>query len=301
MAATSAISSLDLSLLPSPNAVPLLNFETILSEMLADLRERDPTFDALVESDPAYKLLEVAGYRELLLRADMNDAVRAVMLAFATGADLDHLGANKNVARLLLEPGDPAATPPVPPIYESDAAFRKRIQLSPEGYTTAGSEGSYLFHASGASGDVKDIQAVSPQPGDVTIYVLSRIGNGQASSDLIATVAAALNAEDVRPLTDRVTVLSATVTDYTIAAELTLLPGPDAEVVRQAAQDAVTAYASEVHRLGYDVTLSGLYAALHRPGVQNVTLAQPTADIVASDGEASFATAITITVADVDV
>ena len=52
MAATSAISTLDLSLLPPPEVVEQLDYEAILAEMLADLRARDPVFDALVDSDP---------------------------------------------------------------------------------------------------------------------------------------------------------------------------------------------------------------------------------------------------------
>jgi len=45
-----------------------------------------------VESDPAYKILEVAAYREMLLRARINSAAKAVMLPYATGSDLDVLG-----------------------------------------------------------------------------------------------------------------------------------------------------------------------------------------------------------------
>ena len=287
MPGTSAISTLDLSQLPSPDVVETLDFETIFAAMLADLRDRDATFDALVESDPAYKILEVAAYRELLIRARVNDAARAVMLAFASGADLDHIGATRGVVRLTLSPG----------VYESDADFRGRIQLAPEGYTTAGSEGGYIFHGLGASALVKDIQALSPAPGEVTIYVLSREGDGTADGDLIDAVTAALTAEDVRPLTDSVTVQTAAVTTYDIVAELVMYPGPDAEVVRAAAQAAATAYAAAVHRIGYDVTLSGLYAALHQPGVQKVNLISPLADIVAGDGEASFADTITVTLA----
>lgn len=297
MPGTSAISTLDLSQLPSPDVVETLDFETIFAAMLADLRDRDATFDALVESDPAYKILEVAAYRELLIRARVNDAARAVMLAFATGADLDHIGATRGVVRLTLDPGDAEALPPVLPTYERDADFRKRIQLAPEGYTTAGSEGGYIFHGLGASALVKDIQALSPAPGEVTIYVLSREGDGTADGDLIDAVTAALTAEDVRPLTDSVTVQTAAVTTYDIVAELVMYPGPDAEVVRAAAQAAATAYAAAVHRIGYDVTLSGLYAALHQPGVQKVNLISPLADIVAGDGEASFADTITVTLA----
>ncbi len=290
-------SAIDLSQLPEPLVVESLDYEQILAQMLADLQERDPVFTALVESDTAYKVLEVASYRELLLRRRINDAALAVMLAYARKSDLDQIGANYNVARLVLDPGDPGATPPVDPTYEPDDDYRRRIQLSFEGYTTAGSAASYLFHGLSADPDVKDVQPVSPTPGVVVVYVLSRTGNGAASSQLVAAVSAALNAEKVRPMTDQVTVQTATIVNYAITAQLVIYPGPDSTVVRQAALDAVTAYADSQHRLGYDVTLSGIYHALHQSGVQNVVLTSPTANLVIGDGEASYCTAITLTVA----
>lgn len=292
-----AFTTVNLSALPAPDIVEPLDFEAIFAAMLADLQARDSAFSALVESDPAYKILQVAAYRELLLRQRVNDATRAVMLAFATGADLDHIGANFGVARLVIEPGNPDAIPPVPPTLESDADFRARIQLSPEGYTTAGSEGSYVFHALGADGGVKDAKAISPAPGEVTVYVLARSGSGTASPELLASVQAALNADRVRPMTDQVTVLSAALVPYTIEAELVVYPGPAPEVVLQAALDAVSAYAEAQRRIGYDVTISGLYAALHQPGVQRVNLATPTASIAIGEGQASHCTGITLTVA----
>ncbi len=91
--------------------------------------------------------------------------------------------------------------------------------------------------------------------------------------------------------------MSAAIVPYTIEAELVMYPGPDAEVVRQAAEDAVTAYAESVRRIGYDVTMSGLYAALHQPGVQRVNLTEPMATLAIDDGEASNCTAITVTIA----
>lgn len=304
-----SFTTVNLSQLPSPDVVETLEFETILAEMVADLRARDPSFTALVESDPAYKVLEVAAYRELLLRQRVNDAARAVMLAFARDADLDQIGANLNIERLVIDPGDPTAIPPIDPVMEPDDDFRARIQLSFEGYTTAGSEGAYVFHGLSADGDVKDIQAVSPNPGEVTVYVLSRTGNGEADSGLIDAVEAALNAERIRPMTDQVTVLSASIVEYVIEAELVLYPGPDAEVVQEAAETALQAYVTSVHRVGYDVTLSGVLGALQQPGVQRVKLegSTPSADsegrlIEAGEGDAPFCTAITITVAvDADV
>lgn len=288
---------IDLSQLPAPKIVEQLDYEVILAEMIADLKARDPDFTALVESDPAYKILEVCAYREVLMRQRANEEAKAVMLAYATGSDLDQLGANVGVERLMISPADPDAVPPVPAVMESDNEFRARIQLAPEGYTTAGSEGSYAFHALSAAADVKDVQPTSPNPGDVVVYVLSRTGDGTAPQSLLDAVNAALTKEEVRPLTDNVSVESAQIVTYAISAQLTLLPGPDSEVVRQAAVDAVTAYAEGQRRIGYDVTLSGLYHALHQSGVQNVKLTAPTADLVLGDGQASYCTGITVTVA----
>lgn len=293
-----AFTVVDLSQLPAPNVVEPLDFETILAEMIADLHGRDETFTALVESDPAYKILEVCAYRELLIRQRVNESAKAVMLAYASGADLDQLGANVGVKRLTIIPADDTTVPPTPAVMEDDDAFRARIQLSPEAYTTAGSEGSYVFHGLGANADVKDVQAVSPEPGKVTVYVLSRSGDGSAPQATIDAVAKTLNGETVRPLTDEVTVLSANIVTYTINAVLTLFPGPDSSVVLQSAIDAVTAYAEAQRRISYDVPLSGLYRALHQPGVQNVTLISPTASLVLGEGQASYCTGINVTLAE---
>lgn len=287
----------DLSQLAPPDVVEQISFEDIKALMLADLVARYPEFSALVESDPAYKIIEVCAYREVLVRQRANESAQAVMLAFAEESDLDHIGANFNVGRLVIDAGDPDAVPPVEPTYESDAEYRARIPLSLEGYTTAGSEGSYVFHGLSADGDVKDVQAVSPVPGDVTVYVLSRTGDGTASAELLDTVDAALNAQDVRPLTDHVTVQSAAITNYTIQAQLVVYPGPDSDVVLAAAIAAAEEYATSVHRIAYDATRSGIFAALHQTGVQNVILTTPAANVVMGDGQAPYCTTFNITLA----
>jgi len=79
-----SFSAIDLSALPAPDIIETLDFEVILAAMLTDLQARDASFSALVESDPAYKILEVAAYRELLLQARINSAAKAVMLPYAT-------------------------------------------------------------------------------------------------------------------------------------------------------------------------------------------------------------------------
>ncbi|MCD9147820.1 baseplate assembly protein [Pseudophaeobacter flagellatus] len=294
-------SAIDLSQLPAPDAVQALDYEATLAEMLADLRARAPAFDALLESDPAFKLLELAAYFKVLTLQRVNDAARAVMPAYSTGTDLDQIAVRYGVARLTLDPGDPAALPPIAPTLESDTDLRRRMLLAFEGLSTAGPIGAYIFHALSADPDVADASVQSPAPGEVLITVLSRTGDGSAGPELISAVAAVLNADEVRPLCDQVTVQGAEIVAYAIDASLTVYPGPDSGVVRDTAEAAVSVYVNAQHRLGRDVTLSGLYAALHQPGVQKVTLASPVADVVADDGQAAYCAGITVELGGVNV
>lgn len=289
--------AIDLSGIPAPTVVETLSYESIFADMLTDLQERDATFTALVESDPAYKILEVAAYRELLIRQRVNDASRAVMLAYATGSDLDNLAALFGVTRFVLDPGNPESIPPVSPTYESNTDLRRRAQLALEGFTTAGSEGSYIFHGLSAHAQVKDIGVSSPVPGEVTVTVLSRLGNGTPTSDITDAVAAALNAIDVRPLTDNVTVEAAEILNYSITATLYLYPGPDPALVQQTAYDKVVALTAKLHKIGQRIPTSGLISALHVEGVERVVLEDPEEDITPDLTQAAYCTGISIVTA----
>ncbi len=288
--------AVDLSQLPVPTNVEQLDFETIFADMLADLIARDSSFTALVESDPAYKILEVCAYRELLQRQKSNEDALGTMLAYAVGADLDQIAGNYGVARLLVQAGDPDAVPPTPDVYESDEELRRRVVLSTEGYTTAGSIGAYLFHALSASGDILDVAVTSLTPGTVNVAVLSRTGTGSAPAETLAAVVAALNAEEVRPLCDTVSVQSASIVNYSISAMLTTYPGTGQTQVLDASKDALSLYVAKMRKLGLDVTRAGIIAALFQPGVQNVSLASPAADVVIQWNQAANCTATSVTI-----
>ena len=274
--------TVDLSRLPAPDVVEALDFEAILAAMTADLRERWPALDALVESEPALKVLEACAYRELLVRQRVNEAARSVMLAFARGSDLDHLGALLGTLR---HPG------------EDDTHFRARAQLSVEGMATAGSAQAYRYHALGADPRVAQAAVTSPAPGEVTVTVLSTEADGAASDALIAAVRAHLDDHRIRPLTDVVTVASARILRYQVEAALTLEAGPDAQVVRAAAEAAVRALVTSHRRLGAAVFRSKLIAALHVEGVVRVTLHRPARDVAAAEGQAPWAARIAVEVA----
>lgn len=295
--------TIDISQLPPPDVIESLEFELIFSDrkaaLLASLPEdlREPVARVLqLESEPLTKLLQESAYRELLLRQRVNEAARACMVAFSRGADLDQLGANNNVPRLIIQAADETAIPPIPAIYESDTDFRMRIPQAFEGMSVAGPVGAYIFHARSASGQVANASAISPEPACVTVSVLSREGNGTAPPELLTIVDKALNDENVRPVADRVTVQSVEIVDYSINASLYLFPTPESEPIEAAARERIARYVKEQHRIGRDIRLSAIYAALHVEGVQRVELANPAKDIVISNTQAAFCTDVVVTV-----
>ncbi len=290
---SSTFTAIDLSQIPAPDVIEPLDYEAIYAEMLAKLREYIPDFDDSLESDPAVRVLQVAAYFRLLDRQRVNDAARAAMLPYARKNDLDNLGALVGVTRLMLTPADEEAGTAA--VMESDNDFRRRITLAPEGYSVAGPRGAYIFYALSADPDVADASAISPAPTEVEVYVLARDGDGTASPALLATVNAALGGEDVRPLGDLVTVHSADVIDYAIAATLYTFAGPDKDVVLAEAQRRIDAWVAENRKMGRDITRAAIIAALFAGGVQNVVLPSPAADLALNDTQAGNCTGVTLT------
>ncbi|HEH4464821.1 TPA: baseplate assembly protein [Citrobacter braakii] len=289
--------TIDLSQLPAPDVVETLDFETILAERKATLvslypeEQQDAVARTLVlESEPLVKYLEENAYREVIWRQRVNDAAKGCTLAYASNNDLDVMAGNNNTGRQIVTPADDSTIPPTPAVMESDTDLRLRAQQAYEGLSVAGPVGAYEYHGRSADGRVADISVVSPSPACVTITVLSREDDGTASDELLTIVEKALNAEEVRPVGDRVTVQSAEIVPYQIDAKLYFYPGPEAAPIRQAAEEKLKAYISAQQRLGRDIRQSAIYAALHVEGVQRVELAAPLADIVLSKYQASCCT-----------
>lgn len=288
----SRFSTIDLSKLPAPDIVEVLDFEAVFAALMADVTNRlhaaGISYDVgALETDPVAIVMQAAAAREVLMRARVNDGVKAVMLAYSWGTNLDHLGAYLGTAR---------------GAGESDDRFRARIQLAIEAFSTAGPYGAYYYHAmSAAPADIKDVLVVGPEsgivsPGQVGIYVLSYIGSGAAGPALIAAVQATCDGDDARPLTDEVLVSSAGIETYTVEMTIKVPRGPDAETIRTLVQDRLTEYVASRHAIGRAVSIAGLYAAGMAPGVEDVDLATPTADVEPGATTAAYCTAATVLV-----
>lgn len=253
----------DLASLPTPAVIETLSFETIFSELQTEFQSRYPDYSALLASDPAVKLLEVAAYREVLLRNRINAAAKASLLAFATGSDLDHLAAFYGVTRLM---------------DETDEALRLRTRQRIIGFANAGGAAHYRYWALSASPEVADVAVDSPGPGRVRISVLPTGHSDTVPEALLETVRATVLRDDVRVLTDTVEVVPVSLVPVTVAAQIWLYPdtpmavfeGLAPRLTRELAQAAV---------LGWDLTRSWLIGQLQQPGVHKVELIQPASDI----------------------
>lgn len=285
--------AVDLSRLPAPDLIEVLDYETILADAVAHFKaEMAASGIAFVnrDSDPATKLMQTFSYLAQLLRQRVNDAARAVMPAYAQKGDLDNIAALFGIVRKTITPADD--TLGTEAVMESDTEFRRRMVLAPEGYSVAGPEGAYLFHALSADAEVLDATATSPSPGVVVVSLLSRVGSGAAPQALVDIVQAYVSADTRRPLTDLVTVQSAEIVPYAVDYDLTTFNGPDGTLVLASSLTSVQAYCDESHRIGRDITMSGLFHAAHVEGAQNVHFNSPTADIPISRTQAPFCTSV---------
>ncbi|ACS87573.1 baseplate assembly protein [Musicola paradisiaca] len=292
------MATVDLSQLPQPQIIEELDFEVIFQDVKAVMiaafpadQQASVTAALELESEPLTVIAQVIAYREMMLRQRINEGAEACLLSYAVSSDLDNLAANLNTARLTItEETDTADA-----IMESDSALRLRAQAAFEGLSVAGPTGAYEYFAKSASGKVADAKAISPSPAVVVVSVLSTEGDGSASADLLATVDAALSADDKRPVGDRLTVQSAEIVRYAITAVLYRYPGPESEPIQQAAQQALTSWLGVQGRIGRDVARSAIMAALHVQGVQRVELLEPAQDMVISDTQAAYCTGLTLT------
>lgn len=255
---------LDLGGLPAPDIIEALDYEQIVDQLKQQLISRNADYADMLnlESEPLVIAIEAFGYRELLLRQQINEAVRSNLLAFAQGADLDQLGAFYGVTRQT---------------SETDKALRLRIKDRILGSSTAGGEAHYRYQAFSVSTDIRDIAVDSPLPGKVRVSVLAK--TGVEIEPLVALVKARVASPDVQVLTDTVEVVPTELVDVDIVADITVQEGGlpvDQTILTQGFADVI----EQQRRLGWDLAPSWIVSQLHSSNIKQVQLHQPQSNVV---------------------
>lgn len=159
----------------------------------------------------------------------------------------------------------------------TDEEYYELMRASMDAYSCAGARGSYIYWAKRVSTKIVDVEANSPVPGVVKLYVL--MDNGTLASDsLKREVLEACSADEVRPLTDQVFVEDAEIVLYDI--QLTYyIPKQSTRggaEIAAAVQGAVDKYIAWQHgKLGRDINPSKLYSLLMETGIKRIDLTSP--------------------------
>ena len=103
--------------------------------------------------------------------------------------------------------------------------LRDRIRQAPEKFSNAGSRGAYRYHTLSAHQSIIDVAITSPSPGVVNIYPLT--DDGTPSEEILNIVLNYLSDDKIRPLTDKVQVLSPIKQDFQIKATIYLYKDAD--------------------------------------------------------------------------
>ena len=289
--------TLDLSRFPAPLAIKGIDYEVLMTQRKERLVELFQAigidFDVIsLASDPTIIHAEDDAYQELLAYGAINDAVKAVMPAFARGADLDHMAARFGVVRRVITPAEGST----PAVMENDPELRRRTLLAPEAWAAAGPIGAYAYHALTADTRVINADIWSPGPGKVSVALQARQGGATAPSEVVEAVRAYLARPDIKPLTDMVTVRSVYTVPYSIDLMAYVQPGPDQLAVKAAIEASVTAMVAARRAPARDVPRSAIIAAATVGPVDRVSLISPASDLVIGNGDLAVCDSINVQV-----
>ncbi len=274
----------DLSNVALPAVVRPLSIETILNEMIAEFNRIDPSFSEALqnEGEPVRIAFQVFAYREFLQRQTINDSARAIFLATSTGRDLDNLAVFWGLAR---RSSTPAGSTEV--TLESDDNFRLRILNSSAALSVAGSQSAYEAKAIEANTLVFRAAARRTAPGAVTVTLLPLISQMASVIDQAVRTQVANYLRERSPMTDTVTVETASIVDVSINATITIYPGPDPTTVSNQIKSNLEQLSKDRYVIGQDLALNVILGAMYISGVtHNIVLTSPSADLTANQSQA---------------
>lgn len=182
---------------------------------------------------------------------------------------------------------------------EDDEEYRERIHLSNSTFSTAGPAKAYQYFAQSADASIIDVVVNSPSACVVDIYVLTE--SGIPSQDILDAVEAECSADDVRPLTDQVSVHAPTAVSYDIEIKYYTTPEDEADCVEtiEGEGGAIDQFkAWQAGAIGRNINTNKLIALCMSPedgtGCLRMDVISPTAQTI-GDYEVAICSSVTVT------
>jgi baseplate J-like protein len=157
---------------------------------------------------------------------------------------------------------------------ETDDELRERIYMAPEGYTTAGSLEAYQYHAIQYDSTLEDVAIFSPRANEVAVVALQK-GGVIPSTEYIENLKNYLSRDDVRMLTDKITVSAPKQATYSIDVAYWINRSDEgrAETIQKNVGEAVEAYVNwQKTKIGRDIVPDRLRCLMVQAGAKRVEI-----------------------------
>lgn len=282
--------------LDAPTALEVLSAEDILAERMDDFVGRAEagglSYDVgSLETDPVKISQTTGAHREMQMRTRVNNSIKAVLPAYAQGADLEQIAARAGVGRIRIYDDGGGLI-----FSESDTSLLVRY-LASFAAPAAGSPDAYIYHALSFYPDARDVSVLGPdvhgRPGEVVIVLLAA-GGAPVPGGVASGALAYLKAGHRAPLTDVISVLAAQLTQYSVHLRLTIPAGPDPAAIVAAAVLSVRNAADGRYAIGSRIWMNAIEGAGYVGNVLRVARISPSQDIDPGPYGAAYCASITI-------
>lgn len=160
---------------------------------------------------------------------------------------------------------------------ESDDSMAERIFLAPSGYSVAGPDDAYVYWAKTYSQTVGDVKVTSPNPVEVEIRFLMTDGT-LPNQTTIEGLQEFLQDENIRPLTDKVTVLAPEEVgfDINLTYYINKSDQSKAGTIQGLVAQAIAEYIQwQTYTIGKDINPSELIKRIVAAGAKRVDVVSP--------------------------
>jgi phage-related baseplate assembly protein len=168
-------------------------------------------------------------------------------------------------------------------ILETDDSLAERVFLAPSSYSVAGPDAAYIYWAKTYNTGIGSVKPTSPNPCEVVIYILMQDGS-IPEDGVVNGLQEYLADGSIRPLTDKVTVKTPTVQEFSVEMTYYINRSDSASAVtiQQEVETAVAEYINwQTTEIGKDINPSELIKRVVAAGAKRVEVTSPSFRAVA--------------------
>lgn len=173
---------------------------------------------------------------------------------------------------------------------EDDDTLKDRIYIAPSKYSVAGPEESYRYWVKTYNSNISDVLIYSDDPVDVVIEFIMNDGELPSESMLLG-VQKFLSDEQIRPLTDRVTVKAPETVEYKVNVKYFVNQSDlkKVDTIKTAVNAAVDDYIQwQRSKIGRDINPSQLIQQMVSAGAKRVEVTLPVFQVIGKSNVAKL-------------